>query len=1292
MRYPRFNKQILLGFSIIILMSLQTVFPLGHAALSPTVDSAMVSVQATSLTLAAGSSVYIFGFATGGCCPTGDFQSGQYAAVNDIDGFRIAGLAVTSSNTNSYPSQTAFNTIGGVAVSGYSSYTSSFQTTTAQGPNLSVSDSFTVTAANSLVVVVAIGGGAQCQQLSGVPNLSVDADTANLNPIVTIAHSNLGTGTYTATTNTQQCAAGQDPNHAGDLIGAFVFSPAGAPGGSSPTWTNITPTPPAPSPPTRWGAGFAYDPMDQYSLLFAGDGGGGCASDTWTYANGVWTQLSPASSPSTRCADTSMAYDPVDGYVLLFGGTFNGVTFGDTWSFVGGTWTNLTPSLSTSPPARWAASLAYDPVDNYMLLFGGVDSSNRNLNDVWAFKGGAWTQITTTSAPSPRSFAGLVYDPTDNGMITFGGASDTWKFVGGAWTQLSPNTTPPSRWAPGMIWDSVDGYVLMFGGWHDVSTTLQDTWKFSGNSWTQLSPSNSPSSRGGPVMTFDGTDGYPLLFGGQPAGCCTLSDTWRFGAVSAPVTVAVSVTASSGGTVTVQSAAINGGTAILVASGQTQSWNVAINTVVTLTANPDSDHSFTSWSLSSGISNAPNGQPIDTSSSSITALVSATGQATATFAVLASIQRAKQFFPILSFSSGEKWLPTSFFFDGDANLLNNNDNYMAASSTPEHYVYIHEVSDATHVGIQYWFYYTYNWYVSPTLGHLPLVDDHLHDWDTTVFIILDKTTLSPVSVGFQYHGAITYVDWTYLCSASITSACLSKQSGTDHVIVYVGEDGHGAYPTISDVTSLDSRGIHPPDQWTAGGISLYPDDYSWVTVSGLPTLTSLTGPDGNSWSLISHETVKVPGYGKGIDHPDQSVQVTNLGLPMTCFCWPDRFLNPGISIRNADPAPWRRVTGDTLWSSQKGVWDLAMPPARSVLAFVGLSPVNILVTDPLGRRTGTDSLGVLHQENPSAEYTGAGTEPQVLFISSTINGTYGLTLSGTSSGSFNVTIVTTTQSGLHSSSILGHVVKGEVLDSQLTIGSLGGLPPQLFTSTYLTDGNNSPLPSDNSGLPSANVILSNGKVRSTNPGQVLVFTNVTNIGNTSLQSLILNDTLPVDWTVHPSWLPAIGGVTVFFEFSNGTRVDITNKTMVTVSTGNPELISLSISSMTATLARQPLGPGESILLAAKLSYRLIGTSQSFTSYPRTYNDTSSASAWMQESFTGGQASAGSSGFFTTHAKVNGDVNGDGVVDIIDAGMMAYAYGSRPGDARWNPALDVLSQGEINLLDVSYVYLNYGNHA
>jgi len=45
-----------------------------------------------------------------------------------------------------------------------------------------------------------------------------------------------------------------------------------------------------------------------------------------------------------------------------------------------------------------------------------------------------------------------------------------------------------------------------------------------------------------------------------------------------------------------------------------------------------------------------------------------------------------------------------------------------------------------------------------------------------------------------------------------------------------------------------------------------------------------------------------------------------------------------------------------------------------------------------------------------------------------------------------------------------------------------------------------------------------------------------------------------------------------------------------------------------------------------------------------------------------------------------DVNQDGVVEMMDFFIMANAFGSYPGHARWNPAADVVADGKIEMMD------------
>lgn len=54
-----------------------------------------------------------------------------------------------------------------------------------------------------------------------------------------------------------------------------------------------------------------------------------------------------------------------------------------------------------------------------------------------------------------------------------------------------------------------------------------------------------------------------------------------------------------------------------------------------------------------------------------------------------------------------------------------------------------------------------------------------------------------------------------------------------------------------------------------------------------------------------------------------------------------------------------------------------------------------------------------------------------------------------------------------------------------------------------------------------------------------------------------------------------------------------------------------------------------------------------------------------------------------------DVNGDGVVDILDISTVATAYGSYPGHPKWNPGADLNNDDVVNLIDVVLVAKDFG---
>lgn len=60
--------------------------------------------------------------------------------------------------------------------------------------------------------------------------------------------------------------------------------------------------------------------------------------------------------------------------------------------------------------------------------------------------------------------------------------------------------------------------------------------------------------------------------------------------------------------------------------------------------------------------------------------------------------------------------------------------------------------------------------------------------------------------------------------------------------------------------------------------------------------------------------------------------------------------------------------------------------------------------------------------------------------------------------------------------------------------------------------------------------------------------------------------------------------------------------------------------------------------------------------------------------------------------LKGDINGDGVVNVLDLSIVGIAFGSYPGHAKWSPLADLKKDNKINVLDLSTVGINYGKEA
>jgi len=250
--------------------------------------------------------------------------------------------------------------------------------------------------------------------------------------------------------------------------------------------------------------------------------------------------------------------------------------------------------------------------------------------------------------------------------------------------------------------------------------------------------------------------------------------------------------------------------------------------------------------------------------------------------------------------------------------------------------------------------------------------------------------------------------------------------------------------------------------------------------------------------------------------------------------------------------------------------------------------------------------------------------------------------------------------------------------------------PTISVRSSFTSGSSTPLKIDSTGNPSVDVVLAHGVVRSTNPGQIFAQVNVTNTGTVTFSSLHVTQRLPVDWVLSPQTSQSNARIHVYFQFENGTLLEITGQVSITLSGLNPQTIDLVIPDLTKSLAGKPLNQGESILLSAKLEYGLVGKVLSPGTFPLTYTSEAQATAWMQVSFTGIKASASSSASFNANAKLMGDVNGDHEVDIVDLALVGYFFGSKLGSPTWNSAADIDNNRRIDIQDLAIVGFSFGD--
>ena len=233
----------------------------------------------------------------------------------------------------------------------------------------------------------------------------------------------------------------------------------------------------------------------------------------------TWADLQPANAPAPR--DRAAMANDANGLVL-FGGDANGMCQGDTWTFDGTDWTQQFPRFN--PTWSCDAAMAFDPVRDLTVMFGGEDPLGTPLADTWVWDGANWSWQNITG-PAARSDASIAFDAARGVNVLFGGHdaasqpfADTWSFDGTAWTQLTPATTsPPARYDHAMAFDASRKVIVLHGGKDGNGDDLADVWEWDGSDWTDVTPAGSfgPSAQSGHVLVYDPPSERVALVGGN---------------------------------------------------------------------------------------------------------------------------------------------------------------------------------------------------------------------------------------------------------------------------------------------------------------------------------------------------------------------------------------------------------------------------------------------------------------------------------------------------------------------------------------------------------------------------------------------------------------------------------------------------------------------------------------------------------------------------------------------------------------------------------------------------------
>ncbi len=186
----------------------------------------------------------------------------------------------------------------------------------------------------------------------------------------------------------------------------------------------------------RRGSVMAFDEIRGKFVLFGGFGqradlSTGPLNDTWEFDGSSWVQISTPVAPPAR-EQAGLSFMLGQDVCILHGGSAGAGLLGDTWSWNGLAWTQV---AGVGPAARAKHAQVFDSRRCVVRVFGGISAATTALSDVWEFDGSAWSQMLVGSgAVGERSSMASAYDTVRGKQLLWGGLNSSGQQVEELWS------------------------------------------------------------------------------------------------------------------------------------------------------------------------------------------------------------------------------------------------------------------------------------------------------------------------------------------------------------------------------------------------------------------------------------------------------------------------------------------------------------------------------------------------------------------------------------------------------------------------------------------------------------------------------------------------------------------------------------------------------------------------------------------------------------------------------------------------------------------------------------------